>query len=76
MGKFTCIILSLLCKTVSVTSPTHVLTLYLQQVFDSISSRVLMIIKTISSHRHFEGCCFQTAVLKPLVKKPNLNSIA
>lgn len=51
MGKFTGIILS-----VSVTSPTHVLTLYLQQVFDSISSRVLMIIKTISSHRHFEGC--------------------
>src|SRR4029434_4325992 len=59
--------------------PPHVLTLYLQhffkRVFVSVSSHVLKIINTSLQTGIFPDA-FKTAVVKPLLKKINLNGNA
>ena len=78
MREFTCITLPDLCKTVSeCNSATSCLdpipTAFLKRVFDSVSSHVLKIINMSLQTGIFPDA-FKTAVVKPLLKKANLDA--
>ena len=80
MGNFTCITLVDLCKTVtecnsSTSCIDPVPTAFFKRVFDSVSSHVLKIINTSLQTGIFPDA-FKTAVVKPLLKKPNLDGNA
>src|SRR4029434_10259615 len=80
MGNFTCITLVDLCKTVtecnsSTSCIDPVPTAFFKRVFDSVSSHVLKIINTSLQTGIFPDA-FKTAVVKPLLKKNNLDGNA
>uniref|UniRef100_A0A667YPA7 Reverse transcriptase domain-containing protein n=1 Tax=Myripristis murdjan TaxID=586833 RepID=A0A667YPA7_9TELE len=80
MGKFNSITLSELCKTVNECNSTTscvdpVPTAFFKRVFNSVSGHVLAIINMSLQTGIFPDE-FKTAVVKPLLKKPNLDSNA
>ena len=80
MGNFTCITLMDLCNTVtecnsSTSCIDPVPKAFFKRVFDSVSSHVLKNINTSLQTGIFPDA-FKTAVVKPVLKKPNLDGNA